>query len=198
MCYIAPVIVKNINTIKKLSSGINMYKIQTSVLIMIFTCIYSINVNAFSLTEKTLVINNVVSETEEPYIETSIGRFGLPDYSTVVSMDGKSLAELSSLLEYNMGKEVKLYFCDNVVVGIKAPDKKKYLPKFSKKRKEKYSGERLKISTTMRFWENYVGDGLSIATANGLFCIGNDYKYSDYLDKVYKKLISKIPMNKKN
>ena len=49
----------------------------------------------------------------------------------------------------------------------------------------------------MQFWGNYTLEGLFIVTSNGTYCIDNDYKYSDYHTKVYKKLISKIKMNEK-
>ena len=173
-----------------------MKKMRICVLPVIFILICCADTYAFLTTKTTLVINNVVSETEEPYIETSMGTFMLPDITNVVHMDKKSLGELVLILEDNAGKEVNLYFYDKVVVGIEAYDKKLFTPKFEENKKIKFIDKPLKISTTMRFWENDT-DKLFIVTDKGTYCIYHDYQYEDYQDKVYKKLFSKIEMNKK-
>jgi hypothetical protein len=173
-----------------------MRKIQICVLPLIFILICCADTYAFLSTKTTLVINNVVAETEDPYIETSEGTFALPDFTNVVNMDTKSLNKLVLILEANVGKEVNLYFYDKIVVGIEAYDKKLFMPKYEENKKIKYNDKPFKISTTMHYWENYT-DKLFIVTNNGTYCIYHDYKYEDYYNKVYIKLFSKIEMNKK-
>jgi hypothetical protein len=172
-----------------------MRKMRICVLPVIFILLCRADTYAFLTTKTTLVVNNVIAETEEPYIETSKGTFMLPDITNAVHMDTKSMGELVLILEDNVGKEVNLYFYDKVAVGVETSDKKTFTPKFEEYKKITYNDKPLKISTTMRYWENDT-DKLFIATDKGTYCIYHDYQYEDYHNKVYKKLFSKIAMNK--
>jgi hypothetical protein len=140
------------------------------------------------------VITNVVYETEEGYIVTTVGNYALPNPSTEVFMENTVFSSLIDNLKRTIGKESVLHVYNDTVVGIASESAGiDFFPEYKLKKKKIYSSSPLKISTRLNRWDvdSY---RLTIKTNDGSFCIFNNFEVSDYYKKVFGKLKEKYDM----
>lgn len=157
-------------------------------IVIVFIFYYCPFAKAYEVKKIKVVVENVVSETEEGYVSTNKGIFDLPSLFTEIDIENTKLDLLIDNLKKIIGKESVLYVDGNTVVGIFSESQKiEFMPNYRKREKKKYTLLPLKISTKLTYW-NTDSYRLSIRTSDGTFCIFNTFEVSDYYNKVYKKL----------
>lgn len=126
---------------------------------------------------------NIVAETEGPYIESGDDVFALPSAETAVELSLKDWDRLVALLRANCAKksgcELLVEAETKAVIGLKTQDGTTFTPALTAKQKKTYPGQARKLSTVLVgwMWDTFT---LRAETRDGIFCIPNDYAYSDY------------------
>lgn len=141
------------------------------------------------LIKMEVIIKDVVDGTEEGYVLTDKGIYGLPGPGDEAQMEYKPLSILCENLKKAKDQKTTLYLYNNIIVGILSDNKSvNFKPDFTKRQKLIYTSPPLEIKTTMKKWndDTYM---LSIVTVDGTFCIDNSYDVVDYYNKVYQKLV---------
>lgn len=142
----------------------------------------------------SVMLKEVVYETEEGSVITDHGSFRLPGPATKVEMASSGLSLLTEKLIRLTGKKVVLCLDDDVVVGVSNNQGIHCVPHYKVRKKIVYATSPLRISTTLVSWDADTYR-LSLNTKDGIFCISNDYEVSDYYRKVYAKLSTQIGGN---